>query len=256
VPPEPEPDPEVVAPVGAAPPPVAPLEPLGVPPDVPPDVPPPLVPPDVPDDELPLPDVPDVPDEALPLPDGALPLPDDADVEGEPPLDDEVAVVLLVEVVEPVVVAGADVIVCVGTVNGGAPDVSVAAEPPPHAASATQAPTPAATVAMRPTKPLPDTAVRRLTTDTSDFERLHAPPAVRAVVEVLLAELVAPVAKAKVLHGPGQLGGRRGERQQLRDHLERLAGLAIEVGLVGLGIDHDLSPGRRRPHPVPLAHPH
>jgi hypothetical protein len=207
----------------------------------------------VPEDELPpLPDVPEEPDE----PDDELAPPVEADAEGEEPLEDEVEVVLVVVVVEPVVLAGATVIVCVGTVNGGAPDVSVAAEPLPHAASAAHAPTPATTVTIRPSGPLLRTAERRVTTKISDVERLHAPPAVRAVVEVLLAELVTPVAEAKVLDGPGQLGRRWGERQELRHYLEFLAGLPVEVRLSGRGLDHDLPPARWRPHPVPLARPH
>jgi hypothetical protein len=249
--PEPEPDPDVpppLVPPPLVPPPVVP--PLVPPPLVPPPlVPPPLVPPEVPDDEFPLP-LPEAPDDELAPP-------AEADVEGAAPLDVEVPVVLVVEVVEVVfALAGEALIVCVGTVNGGAPEVSVVADPPPQAASAAQTPTPAATVAMRPQGRAFSTAVRWDTTDTSDVERLHAPSAVRAVVEVLLAKLVTPVTESKVLDGPGQLGPSGGERQQLGDHLERLAGLPVDVRLAGLGIDHDLPPGGWRPHPVPLTRPH
>jgi len=242
-----------VAPFGVAPPPVGPVAPPEVPPPPPPLlallVAPPLVPPEVPDDEFPLPEE---PEDELPLPP-----PDEADVEGAALPDVEVPVVLVVEVVEVVfALAGAAVIVWVGTVNGGAPVVSVVADPPPQAASAAQMPTPAATVTMRPRGRAVSTAVRRDTTKSSDVERLHAPPAVRAVVEVLLAKLVAPVAESKVLHGPGQLRRGGGERQQFGDHFERLAGLPVDVRPAGLGVDHDLPPGGWRPHPVPLTRPH
>ena len=82
--------------------------------------------------------------------------PDDAAVDGELPLEDEVDVVVeVVEVVEVCVVpAGAAVIAAVGTVSCGAPAVSVVAEPPPHAASATLTPTPAANVPISPRGPL------------------------------------------------------------------------------------------------------
>jgi hypothetical protein len=237
-----------VAPFGDAPPPVGPV----APPDVPPEVPPP----DVPEDEFPLlPDVPVEPPDEPEEPEEPEE-PDEAELDGDVLFDDEVEVVLVVEVVAPLVVAGAALIVCVGTVRGGAPDVSVVAVPPPQAASVAHALTPAMSAAMRPIGLLLGTAERRVTTETSDVERLHAPPAVRAVVEVLLAELVAPVAEAKVLDGPGQLGRRRGEGQELGDDLERFAGLTIEIGLAGLGFDHDFPPGRWRPHPVLLTRPH
>jgi hypothetical protein len=238
-----------VAPFGDAPPPVGPV--------APPDVPPPEVPPpEVPEDEFPLlPDVPEEPPDELEDPDEPEE-PDEAELEGEELFDDEVEVVFVVEVVAPLVVAGAALIVCVGTVRGGAPDVSVVAVPPPHAASVAHALTPATSAAMRPSGLRLGTAERRVTTETSDFERLHAPPAVRAVVEVLLAELVAPVAETKVLDGPGQLGRRRGEGQELGDDLERFAGVTIEIGLAGLGFDHDFPPGRWRSHPVLLTRPH
>jgi hypothetical protein len=243
--------PPPVAPFGVAPPPVGPV----APPDVPL-----FPPPELPEDELPpLPEVPELPEEPD-EPEDELPLPEEAEADGAEPLEDDVPVVPVVPVVAVValvVVAGAALMVCVGTVNGGAPDVSVVAVPPPHAASAAHAPRPATAVAaIRASGPRLCTAERRVTTETSDVERLHAPPAVRAIVQVLLAQLVAPVAEAKVLDGPGQLGRRRGEGQELRHDLERLAGVAVDVRRVGLGLDHDLPPARRRSHPVPLARPH
>src|ERR1700733_3375493 len=78
----------------------------------------------------------------------------------------------------------------------------------------------------------------------------------RAVVQILLTELVAPVAEAEVLNRPGELGRGRGERKELPDDIEFLAGLTIDVVTPGLGLDHDLAPGGWRPHPVALTDPH
>jgi hypothetical protein len=132
---------------------------------------------------------------------------DDAPAEEEDAPAEEVEVVEVVEVVELVAAAGCEATVAVGTVSGGAPEVSVAGEPPPHAAIPTIMVRPAASPATR----LSSTR-RRGTAATSDVERLHAPRAMGAVVEILLAQLVAPVAEAQVLDRPGQLGQSRGER--------------------------------------------
>jgi hypothetical protein len=245
--PEPElPPPEVgVAPLGVAPPPppVGPEAPLE--PD-------PLVPLEVP------PAVPDEPDE---LEAGDELAPEDADAPEEeepPPVDEEFVVVVVDDVVELVVaLCGVAATVAVGTVRGGAPAVSVAGPVPPHAAT----PAPSASPASRPPTSRPGrltrfTTRRSGTTETSDVERLHAPSAVGAIVQILLAELVAPVAEPQVLDRPGQLRRGGGEGKKLGDHLERLAGLAIHVHPTGLGLYHDLTPGGRRPHPVPLTRPH
>jgi hypothetical protein len=217
--------------VPPVPPPVPPVPPPVVPPLVP-EVAAPLVPPDVPDDEL----------------------SDPVDAEGEEPLDDVVAVVLEVEVVDDAAVVAGAVMRPVGTVSGGAPVVSVAAEPLPHAAmpAAAAAPT-ASAVSARVAR---RTAGRRATSKTSGLERIHPPAAVRTVVEVLLAVLVAPVAEAKVLDGPRQLGWSRRQGQQLSHDFEHLTGLPIDVGPSNLGVDHDLATSGWRPHPVLLTRPH
>jgi hypothetical protein len=229
-----------VAPFGVAPPP-PPAGWLGVVEFPPPPVPPPPVFPAL---VLPPEDVPDEP----------LPVPDDADAEFEDPLEDVVEVVFEVDVVADVPADAGVVMVAVGTVSGGAPEVSVAAPPPPHAAMAAAAavrgPRRGSRRVARMTAGLPGTS------RASDFERIHPPAAMRAVVEVLLAMLVTPVAEAKVLNRPRQLGWGRCQGQQLPDDLQRLAGLSIDIGPSDLGVDHDLATGGWRPHPVLLTQPH
>ena len=235
--------PDDVAPFGVAPPPA----PAGafVFPEVPPPpvFPPPEVPPpEVPSDEPPLEE-----------PDDEPPLPDDADDDDGEELDEVVVVPVVLVVVAPVV-AGAALMVAVGTVSGGVPDVSVAAEPLPHAATAAATAAPAASAATM--RELRTTAERPGTSGTSDLEWIHPPAAMRTVVEVLLAVLVAPVAEAQVLNGPRQLGRGRREGQKLTDDLERLPGLAVDVGPPGVGFDHDLTTRGWRPKTVPLTRPH
>jgi hypothetical protein len=233
--------PVVLAPFGVAPPP-PPAGWLGAVEFPPPPVPPPPVLPALvlPPDE--------VPDEPLPLPDA------DAELDGEDPLEDVVEVVFEVDVVDDVPADAGVVIGAVGTVSGGAPEVSVAAPPPPHAAmaAATAAPAPS-TASLRVAR---IAAGRPGMTNASDFERIHPPAAMRAVVEVLLAMLVTPVAETKVLNRPRQLGWGRCQGQQLPDDLQRLAGLSIDVGPSDLCVDHDLATGGWRPHPVLLTQPH
>ena len=165
----------------------------------------------------------------------------------------EVVPVVLV-VVDPVV-AGAALIVAVGTVRGGTSEVSVvAADPPPHAATPAAMAAPAASAPkMREPR---ITAERRGTSGTSDLEWVHPPAAMRTVVQVLLAVLVAPVAEAEVVDRPRQFRGRRRERQELTDDLERFPRLAVDVNPPGRSFDHDLTTGGWRPETVPLTRPH
>ncbi len=46
------------------------------------------------------------------------------------------------------------------------------------------------------------------------------------------------------------------ERHDLADHLELLAGVAVEVDLVGLGLEQDLAAGGRRAQAVQLTQGH
>src|SRR4051812_26710730 len=82
----------------------------------------------------------------------------------------------------------------------------------------------------------------------------HAAAARVAVVEVLLGDLVAPVAEPECLDGPVQLslGGLR--RQDDPDDLELFAGLAVAIDTVRLGLDDELAAGRGCPHAITLRH--
>jgi hypothetical protein len=189
--------------------------------------------------------------EEPPEPEPAEPLDDAA---FEPPLDEEGVVVVLVVVVGVVAggVEAALAAVAVGTVRGGAPEVSAAGVPPPPQAAR-----------ARETVTAPPSAVSFLSGtvrpslhEPSGTERFHPPAAVRAVVVVLLGQLVAPVAEAKVLHGPGELRDRRRQREQLSDDLQRLAGFTVDVNPIGLRFDDDLAACGGRPHAVLLARPH
>ncbi|MDQ2760551.1 MAG: hypothetical protein M3Y17_09035 [Actinomycetota bacterium] len=235
VPEEPEPEPEEVEPD----------EPVPDEPDEPvPDE------PEEPEPEEPAPDEPEEVEPEAPEPEAPEPAaPGDEDVEdpdaGVLPV---VVVALLVVAVDAAALGAAEV----GTVSCGAPDVSAADDPPPPHAdtpAASASPEPRAANALR-SRGLPRIAF------LLGCERGHPPGAVRAIVEVLLGELVAPVAKPQVLDRPGKLGCRRGQRQELCHYIEPLAGLAVDVIPAGLGLDHDFPPRRGCPQAVLLADPH
>jgi hypothetical protein len=183
-----------------------------------------------------------------------VPVPPPVAVPVEPPV--EVPVPLpLVEVVEVVLEeerTAAGVTDDVGTVNAGAPAVLVVPDPPPQAltASAITSATAAAVITLSLLKG----ALIKL--GASGAEGLHAPAAHRAVVEVLLRQLVAPIAKAQIVDRPWQLRGGRSEWEQLGDHLQLLAAVPVQIQLSGLGFDDYFSTGGGRPHPVLLARPH
>jgi len=88
-------------------------------------------------------------------------------------------------------------------------------------------------------------------------ERSHAPAACWAVVEVLLREFAAVRAETQVLDRPWQPRGGGGERQYLADDLQPIAGVAVQIDLSGLGLDHDLPPagGAAQAIALTVAHP-
>lgn len=161
------------------------------------------------------PEPPEAPDE--PVDPEALEPPEEPVEDAAEPDELEGLLEAAVEVVEVLVVPEPEegapedpaVVVEVGTVNGGAPEVSVALEPPPHPDTATARPALAAsatTPARRRTRPGTDTGgTVTAAGGKSGRQGIHTAAAVRAVVQILLCELVAPVAEAKVLDRPGQL---------------------------------------------------
>ena len=237
MPPVPEPEPELppVPPDGLAPP-VPEPEPEPEPPPPPPD-------PVEPDPPVPAPpDEPDVPDEGVAPPD-----PPDAPAPAA-------LCVELVELVELVVLVDALATVgtpLVGTVSGGAPLVSVTG-----AELLPQAEMPAAMTRQTTTEASGRVRNRPDIANLSGPERVHPPPAMGTVVEIPLGELIAPVAKTKVLDCPRKLGWGGGQRQQQSDDLKLLAGIPVQICPPRLGLDDHLAAGGRGPHTVLLANPH
>jgi hypothetical protein len=185
-------------------------------------------PPVVPDEVVPLDVVPDVPEEVVP--------------------DDVVSVVVVSVVVVSVFEPTLDDAESLSGGSGGAfrgwsCAVGCAL---PHAATPTAARSPRAATRTG----------RRARRMRSAAERGHPPPARGAVIEVLLGELVTPVAEAQVVDRPGELGRGGGEREQLGDGLELLAGLAVAVDAPGLGLDDHLAAGRGCAHAVSLPQSH
>jgi hypothetical protein len=176
-----------------------------------------------------------------------LPVPDEAD-------GVSVLVVLVVVVLVPVVV---DVVgggaLLVGTVSVGAPAVFAWGEPPPPQA---ETPTASATPAQRAARELVRLVRRVDKARSSGPEGVHPTPAVRAIVQVLLSELVAPIAESEILDRPRQLRRRRRQWEQHGHHLELFAGLAVNVRALGHRLEYYLAARRGRPQPVLLIVPH
>ena len=171
-PPDPEPEPEPPAPPAPPAPPVPPVPPAEEPPD----------------------------EAAAPPDEAAVPPLEDEEDEGADPLLELAAVVGVVAVVEVGVVDGVTALAdaAVGTVNGGAPEPSIDVEPPlPQAETPADRTMAAARAASG--------RVRQIIYVASGTEWVHPPAAVWAVVQVLLGELVAPIAKTNVLNCPGKL---------------------------------------------------
>src|SRR4051812_21701789 len=70
----------------------------------------------------------------------------------------------------------------------------------------------------------------------------HPAPAGGAVRHVLGSQLLERAsAQAEIVNRPGQVAGARGQRQDLADHGELLAGLPVDVDGSGLDLADDLA---------------
>ena len=172
--------------------------------------------------------------------------PDDADEEPE-------LSVLVVEVLVVFVEVVLGVALPVGTVSVGAPAVLAVGEPPPPQA---EMPTATAAPAKRAASELAMRARRDVTAWISGPEGIHPASAMGAVVQILLSELVAPIAEAEVLDGPWQLGRGRSQGQQHGHRFHGLSGFPVHVGAAGLGLDDDFTLGRGCPQTIFLIEPH
>lgn len=190
---------------------------------------------------------------AVPLLESEVPLEDDDELAGDATL---VVVAAVDDAVEERVVVDESAALATfpfGTVRLGVPEAPLVVEPdppPPQAAMPTVSAKPLISAAMMASGRL----IKWLTALRP--ERVHAPTAMRAVVQILLCELVTPVAIAEILDGPGQLRHRGREGQQLGHDLELFAGFAIKVHAIGFGLNDHFPARRWRPHPVLLAGPH
>jgi hypothetical protein len=160
------------------------------------------------------------------------------------PVDDELEVVL-VEVVDVLVVVvpeddeGGVAALVVGTVSVGTERDAGALEPPPQALR-TAAEATAATVARanRELRGMVGIGSLRCRPPVRlGGDRVELTAARGADGQILLRKLVAMRAEAKVLERPRQLRGRWRQRRQLRDYLELLARLGIDVMLPRLSLD-------------------